>query len=146
MPVLGKQMVTVAVALCLTACAGLDAPSLITGSIGSGAADGMTAPAATPFDCVAARRDLTVIAESMAGLEATARKQVRELPTTAVATLQRLSDPRGPGLAAVAQYERDHARYTAQRAVAEKSTCSTADIDEKFKTAVASMQAFRAGR
>ncbi len=89
---------------------------------------------------------LFVIVAALAGLEATARKQVKELPTTAVATLQRLSDPRGPGLAAVAQYERDHARYTAQRAMAEKSTCSTADIDEKFKTAVASMQAFRAGR
>jgi len=146
MMVLGKHIVTIAIALSLASCAGLESSPLTTSSLGSTGSDSQGSPAPAAFDCTAARRDLAAIADGMIGLEATARKQTRELPTTAVATLQRLSDPRGPGLAAVAQYERDYARYTAQRAQAEKSTCSTADIDEKFKTAVASMEAFRAGR
>lgn len=128
---------------CLSGCAGVDAPSLSTGALSS-------APAArsdTPeFDCVRARQNLSALTTSLAGLEPLARQQVQALPTTAVATFQRLSEPRGPGLAAVAQFEAERTRYVILSAIATENSCPIRDIGEAFQSAVDKMSAFRSGK
>ena len=128
---------------CLSGCAGVDAPSLSTGALSF-------APAATSakpeFDCVRARQNLSALATSLAGLEPLARKQIQELPMTAVATFQRLGEPRGPGLAAVAQFEDERARFVRLAASATGSSCPIRDIEATVQAADEKMSAFRSGK
>lgn len=98
------------------------------------------------FDCVGARQNLSALAMSLAGLEPLARQQVQALPTTAVATFQRLADSRGPGLAAVAQFEGERTRYVALATSATQNACPIKDIDETFQVAFDKMSAFRSGK
>ena len=131
--------------LCLGGCAGADSPSLSTGALSP--TSGAMAMAAKPdFDCVKARQNLSALATSLTGLEPLARQQVQAFPTTAVATFQRLADSRGPGLAAVAQFEVERIRYVALATSATANSCPIKDIDEAFQAAVDKMSAFRSGR
>lgn len=145
MSVFSNRWVLLGSLLGLGGCAGVDAPSLSTGALSTSPAG--TALSTRPeFDCVRVRQNLSALATSLAGLERLARKQVQELPTTAVATIQRLSDSRGPGLAAVAQFEDERARFVALATSAAANSCPIKDIDETFLTAVDTMSAFRSGK
>ena len=132
--------------LSLCGCAGTDAPSLATGTVGPPPEAMATTDGKRDFDCVRARQTLSVLATSLANLEPLARLQQKALPTTALATIRRLGDSRGPGLAAVAQFEDERARYAALTSVAAQNACPTKDIDETAQTATDAMMAFRAGK
>lgn len=129
----------------LCGCSGHDASSLITGTVGAPPAVTAAADQKRDFDCVRTRQILSALASSLSGLEPAARQQEKALPTTAVATIRRLSDPRGPGLAAVAQFETEKARYTALASAASQNACPTTDYDETVRIATERMLAFRAG-
>jgi hypothetical protein len=143
--ILGRAIIMGCV-LWLGGCAGSEAPSLATGTI-TPSRDGVAATGgARTFDCVRARQTLSALAVSLASLEPLARQQEKALPTTAVATVRRLGDPRGPGLAAVAQFEVERARYATLALVATQNNCPTKDYDETVQSATDKMVAFREGK
>lgn len=95
------------------------------------------------FDCNVTRQRMTALANSMAALPAVAKSQSESLPTTVVATFQRLTGPRGSGLQAVEQFEVEKQRYDVLAASARANGCSTADIDKSYQAAFEKMADFR---
>lgn len=110
-----------------------------------GFAETRSLPETVHFDCEASRAELNAIATTLVELETKARAEASALPTTVFATYKRLSDPRGSGLVAVADFERQRARYSSVASIANDRRCPTSDIDTKMEEAVLKMDAFRKG-
>lgn len=96
-------------------------------------------------NCQRLRDQLSGVGATLGELNATARTQVDSTPTSLIATLQRLNEPRGAGLPAVAQFDKEVARYMSLSREARLQACDTADIDTKMQEAVARMNAFKMG-
>lgn len=96
------------------------------------------------FDCNVTRQRMTALATSMSALPDVAKSQSESLPTTAVATFQRLLGPRGSDLQAVEQFEAEKQRYDVLAASARANACATADIDKSYQSALERMAAYRA--
>lgn len=98
------------------------------------------------FDCQATRQRMAALATSMSNLPSVAKSQAAALPNTAAATWQRLTGPRGSGIASVTQFDAEKARYDALQAGARANGCNTADIDKTYDKAVQQMAEFRSGK